>query len=91
MQHGKKFEVLKDRSKNLPDHGGALATVKESTGVIRPGDLSLRKLRAQVKQKVSRLNTSKPFVCKETAGVWNSVTQGFSAHLSQIMLSFPGQ
>ena len=65
MQQGKKFEVLKDRSKNLPDHGNVLGTIKESTGVIRPGDMSLRKLRAQVKQKVSRLNHSKPSVCKE--------------------------
>ncbi|KAG0623170.1 hypothetical protein M758_3G153400 [Ceratodon purpureus] len=56
---GKKFEVLKDRSKNLPDHGNGLATIKERTGLVRPGDMSLRKLRAQVKQKVSQLETSK--------------------------------
>lgn len=57
MPQGKKFEVLKDRSKNVSDYAGvenALGTIKTGTGQIRPEDMSLRKLRAQVKEKVSR-------------------------------------
>lgn len=52
---GKKFEVLKDRSKNVSDHASmesALGTIRTATGQVRPEDMSLRKLRALVKEKV---------------------------------------
>lgn len=69
MWQGKKLEVLKDRSKNLPDYGSSLSSIKESTGLVRPGDMSLRKLRAQVKQKVSRVNNLEPSVWKKILAI----------------------
>lgn len=56
----KKPEVLKDRSKNILDHvnNGSNAPGAIRVGV-RPEEMSLRKLRAQFKEKIRHLEASK--------------------------------
>lgn len=59
MLQSKQIEALRDRSKNLSDHVNneinEPGSIKPGFGEVRPEELSLRKLRAQFKEKVTRL------------------------------------
>lgn len=64
---GKKFEVLKDRSTNSSDES-AHATGRVGTGPVRPEDMSLRKLRATVKERVRQMESFKTCVTRAQKG-----------------------
>ncbi|KAG0598702.1 hypothetical protein M758_12G094400 [Ceratodon purpureus] len=59
----KQIEALRDRSKNLSDHVNneinEPGSIKPGFGEVRPEELSLRKLRAQFKEKIRHLEAAK--------------------------------
>lgn len=64
MLQSKQIEVLKDRSKNISNHVNneinEPGSIKSGIGEVRPEEMSLRKLRAQFKERVSRLLILQP-------------------------------
>ena len=65
MLQGIKIEALKDRSMNTLDsiknEMSESRNIKSGIGEVRPEEMSLRKLRAQFKERVSRLLNPQPW------------------------------